>query len=224
MCSLNFTTEYRSNAEHMSPSGIVPFVQVGPFSVSEFDPIVTFVNTKGHNLSSDLNDVQRAEMKAYIALIENVLGNAEQFLSWAEASNANDVSKPRYGSVFPWPLNMILPWRKQLAEKQRLKALGWLEKSYEQVCNEVKTCCSALAEKLGEQDFFFGNNPTELDAVMFGHIFTLLTAELPSPRMAEIISQFVTLNAFCQRVEERYFAANPGVLSDLLPMKQSHFA
>ena len=46
MCDLQFTIEMRSNAEHMSPSGKVPFIKAGKFVIAEMDPIVSFVNTK----------------------------------------------------------------------------------------------------------------------------------------------------------------------------------
>ena len=46
MARLDFSIEMRSNAEHMSPSGRVPFLKAGKFVVAELDPIVTFVNNK----------------------------------------------------------------------------------------------------------------------------------------------------------------------------------
>ena len=46
MARLDFSLEMRSNAEHMSPSGKVPFIKAGKFVVAEMDPIVAFVNSK----------------------------------------------------------------------------------------------------------------------------------------------------------------------------------
>ena len=46
MANLEFTIEQRTNAEHMSPSGKVPFIRAGKFVIAEMDPIVSFVNTK----------------------------------------------------------------------------------------------------------------------------------------------------------------------------------
>lgn len=36
----------RSNAEHMSPSGKLPFIKCGAFVVADLDPIVSFVSNK----------------------------------------------------------------------------------------------------------------------------------------------------------------------------------
>ena len=48
-------------------------------------------------------------------------------------------------------------------------------------------------------------SPTELDALVFGHVFTLLTTSLPEGRFAEIIQKFPNLTSFCQRIEEKFF-------------------
>ena len=42
-----------------------------------------------------------------MSLVSNVLGNAELFLSWNDDVTLLEVTKPRYGSVYPWPLNVI---------------------------------------------------------------------------------------------------------------------
>ena len=67
----------RSNAEHMSPSGRLPFIRANKFIIAEVDPIVSFVNTKGITLTGHLDAAQKADMRAYMSLVSNVLGNAE---------------------------------------------------------------------------------------------------------------------------------------------------
>merc|ERR1719422_1999830 len=59
MNGLRFRVEQRTNAEEMSPSGKVPFIQVGAYLVAEMDPIVAFVGNKGYSLSNDLTSSQR---------------------------------------------------------------------------------------------------------------------------------------------------------------------
>ena len=135
MAALDFTIEMRSNAEHMSPSGKVPFIRAGAFVVAEMDPIVTFVNTKGISLTSTLDASQKADMRAYMSLVNNVLGNAELYLSWQEESTLAEVcsyyskimcmcvmlvilmsmkvTTPRYSAPHPWPLGSILTWQKR---------------------------------------------------------------------------------------------------------------
>ena len=56
------------------------------------DPIVTFVNTKGVSLTSTLDASQKADMRAYMSLVNNVLGNAELYLSWQEEVTLAEVT------------------------------------------------------------------------------------------------------------------------------------
>ncbi|CAH1773806.1 unnamed protein product [Owenia fusiformis] len=205
MCGLKYTVELRNNAENMSPSGIVPFMKIGPFLISELDPIIAFINTKGHHLSDNLNDSERAEMRAYMSLIDKVMVNAELYLTWCETTTYTEVTKIRYGSPYPWPLNIILPWKRQMEIGRKLKALGWAQKTYEEVCEEVRTCCSALSERLGNQQYFFGNRPSEIDALVFGHLFTILSTSQPKMDLAHIVGEFENLAAFCIHIDNKYF-------------------
>ncbi|MPC17176.1 Metaxin-2 [Portunus trituberculatus] len=53
--------------------------------------------------------------------------------------------------------------------------------------------------------------PTELDALVFGHLFTLLTTPLPDNRLATIVRSFSNLVKLCQVVERDFFEkANGG--------------
>ena len=43
------------------------------------------------------------------------------------------VTKPRHGSMYKWPLSQIIPWQKQREVYQRLSSLGWTKKTFEEV-------------------------------------------------------------------------------------------
>lgn len=205
MARLDFSLEMRSNAEHMSPSGKVPFIKAGKFVVAEMDPIVAFVNSKGVGLTEHLDTAQKADMRAYMSLITNVLGNAEAYITWLDPVTLSEVTKPRYGSVYPWPLNTVLTYLKRNETVRRLKAFGWAAKSLEEVYKEVENCCQALSERLDSQQYFFNNKPTELDALAFGHLFTILTTPLPDSRLASIVRQYRNLIDLCQTIDKEYF-------------------
>ena len=87
----------------MSPSGKLPFIRCGAFVVADLDPIINFVVNKvivsgidgyifwtsfstlnfdknknqGISLTDHLDAGQRADMRAYMSLANNILGNAE---------------------------------------------------------------------------------------------------------------------------------------------------
>lgn len=205
MLGLKFQTELRSNAEYMSPSGKVPFIQVDSLLVSELEPIIAVASAKRHSLSSELSDVQRAEMKAYMSLVQSTFVNALLYILWHDAETAQ-VTKSRCGSPYKWPLNVLIPLKKQYEVSRLLSLLGWSKKSLPEVYDEVNTVCQALSEKLGDSTYFFGSKPTELDAVVFGHLYTMLTTKLPCDRLAEIVRSYPNLAGLCSRVHDQYFA------------------
>ena len=205
MCGLNYDLQLRTNAEEMSPSGRVPFMKIGSFLFSEFDPIVAHLNTRGFSLSSDLSETQKSEMTAYITMVHSILYNAELYVSWIVNEIYSSTTKPRYGSVHPWPLNWVLPWKRQLEVRARLNANGWENKTIEDVEDEIKACLQALSDRLEKNIYFLGDKPTELDALVFGHLYNLITFQLPDSKITDIIKQFKNLADFCSRVEEKYY-------------------
>ena len=47
--------------------------------------------------------------------------------------------------------------------------------------------------------------PTELDALVFGHLYTLLTTKLPDNRLAETVKRFDNLVRFCDTIDKTFF-------------------
>ncbi|XP_064075558.1 uncharacterized protein LOC113391880 isoform X2 [Vanessa tameamea] len=178
MCNLPFEVEMRWNAEFMSPSGRVPFIKCGAFVVSELEPIVQFAANKGVTLCSKLSTEERAEMRAYMSLITNVLVNAELYISWVDQETFNTVTRVRNSSVYPWPLGWLQTRSKRSSVIKRLKALHWNDKTLDQVLADVEQCCNSLSQRLGDRDYFFGT-PTPLDALIYGHMKALLSATGP---------------------------------------------
>ncbi|XP_070332089.1 metaxin-2 isoform X3 [Odocoileus virginianus] len=231
MCNLPIKVVCRANAEYMSPSGKVPFIHVGNQVVSELGPIVQFVKAKGHSLSDGLDEVQKAEMKAYMELVNNMLLTAELYLQWCDDATVGEITLARYGSPYPWPLNHILAYQKQWEVKRKMKAIGWGNKTLDQVLEDVDQCCQALSQRLGTQPYFFNKHlniwkftvhvlsksglenfehyftimPTELDALVFGHLYTILTTQMTNDELSEKVKNYSNLLAFCRRIEQHYF-------------------
>lgn len=109
----------------------------------------------------------------------------------------------------------------------KLKVFGWANYTNEQVVRKVEKCCHTLSEKLGRNQYFYGDryddrieevpfvlqnfaflfSPTELDALVFGHIYTILTTSLPNADLQNLINdKFPSLVQFCLRVERQFFS------------------
>lgn len=205
MCNLDFSVEERANAEYMSPTGKVPFIKAGAFVISELDRIVSYASLMKATLTAGMNNAQKADMRAYMSLVNNVLGSAEMYVSWLHEGIYTAVTQPRYSSVYPWPLSAVLTYMKRRGVKKNLNMLGWGERTIDEVYAEVNTCCLALSQRLDNQNYFFGNSPCELDALVFGHLYTLIVTLLPDVRLAAIVYEYPSLIDLCRRIERTYF-------------------
>lgn len=65
--------------------------------------------------------------------------------------------------------------------------------------------------------FSFTPRPTELDALVFGHLFTILTTQLISDVLSEKVKSYSNLIAFCRRIEQRYFEGHQRDCSESVP-------
>lgn len=208
MCNLHYQVEMRLNAESMSPSGSVPFLRCGALVIADVEPIINFVHAKGIGLSGHLDNPGKADMKAYVSLVNIVLHNAELYVSWCDKSTFREVTKPRFTTSLPWPVNYFLCWQTKFDVKKKLKSADWYSKSLDEVYDEVNNCCHALSERLGSQKYFFGERPTELDAIVFGHLFAILNTPLPDNKLCSIIGEYQNLVELCRRIDVQYFQKN----------------
>ncbi|CAG9766297.1 unnamed protein product [Ceutorhynchus assimilis] len=205
MCNLEFQVEPRSNAEFMSPTGKVPFIKAGRFVMAELEGIVQFVNGKGISLTDGLDNEQKSDLRAYMTLVRNVIEIAELYICWIDRETYNEVTSVRNGSVYPWPLNHIQNREKKNQVIKKLKVLDWYNKTLEEVHQEVESCCEALSVRLDNKQYFFNGGPTELDALVFGHLFTILTTPLPRNDLAEIVRRYPSLINLVKKIEVEYF-------------------
>ncbi|KAH1015156.1 metaxin-2 [Dendroctonus ponderosae] len=205
MCNLDFQVEPRANAEDMSPTGKVPFIKVGRFVTAELEGIVQFVNGKDISLTDKLDNEQKSDLRAYMSLIKNVIEVAELYYCWNDRETYNEVTSVRNGSVYPWPLNHIKNIEKKHQVVKKLKVLDWYHKTIEEVHQEVQSCCEALNVRLDNKPYFFAEGPTELDALVFGHLFTILTTPLTRKDLAKIVRRYPPLIDLVKRIEIDYF-------------------
>ncbi|XP_031779549.1 metaxin-2 isoform X3 [Nasonia vitripennis] len=216
MCNLDFTIEPRWNAEYMSPSAKVPFIKCGAFVIPDYDNIVSFISSKGASLSEGLSEEDKVNLRAYQSLVNNVLHNAELYVCWCHEDTYNSITKNRHGSVYPWPLNHLLNWQKRNQITKRLNVLGYATKTLKEIFDDVEKCCEALSERLEDKMYFFGDSPNELDALVFSHVHTLTTSNLPSPiqELAAIIRRYPLLIDHAYLINKCFFNRTPNLSID----------
>lgn len=87
----------------------------------------------------------------------NSIFHLQLYICWMDKQTLEEVTYRRYGSVHPWPLNHIQNWRKRSAVVKKLKVFNWTSYTNEQVIKKVRKCCAFLKDKLGNNQYFYGD-------------------------------------------------------------------
>jgi hypothetical protein len=102
--------------------------------------------------------------------------------------------------VIPFPVNILSPYferRKILAD---LQYRGFTDA--DAVRQVAKDGYIALSLFLGDKQFFFGDAPTSLDAVAFGHLAQVISEKTG---LHTVVNEFPNLCAFYSRIMATYF-------------------
>lgn len=74
-----------------------------------------------------------------------------------------------------------------------------------QIFKKANKCLTCLSFRLGNDDYFFGNEPTSLDAFVYGCLAPLLKAPFPSSVFQNHLKANTNLVKFIDRITRRYF-------------------
>lgn len=158
-----------------------------------------------------LNEVQRAESRAFSSMISSRLGSAALYEAWADEKNFFAGTAAAYASTLPLLLRPFLPKARHSFVRYHLAG----EKTIQDTFDEAAECINALEARLGSRfEYFYGSSPSTLDAVCFAYIsFTLFA---PCPYLQSLLASCPNLTRHTERIGQKYFTNFPS-LSDLPP-------
>lgn len=79
------------------------------------------------------------------------------YITWNHESTYKEITKPRYSSVYPFPLNHLATYNKRKTMLSYLTVINWKDKTLDEVFKEVDKVCSSLSSVLGEKNYFFND-------------------------------------------------------------------
>ncbi|KNC97072.1 uncharacterized protein SPPG_07468 [Spizellomyces punctatus DAOM BR117] len=191
------------NDTGVSPTGELPMLRDGPLEpVVGTSKIISHLKKKGLDLDSHLTAKEQAECLAYTSLIEDKLYDALLYSWWLEVNNAAKSTKPAIAKSLRGWAGMRVPGQLQRKAEARLRKY----RDSQQVYSVARECYQALSHKLGEKEYFFGKDPSSLDAIAFGHLALHAIPALAEPTLFSILTfEFPTLYAYCERVRKTCF-------------------
>ncbi|KXZ56862.1 hypothetical protein GPECTOR_1g778 [Gonium pectorale] len=205
LAGANFAADVCSTSSS-SPTGQLPALErdayISPAEADEFASaaaVIAYAKKHIKDLDAHLSLGQRADMLAFSALIDSRLALATTLTTWCEPRGFKEHKAAAYGNNLPFPLSYLIPWSKQREVQKRFPQ----HTDMEQVYSGAVQVLDALADRLRATGgaFFFGNEPTSLDALLAGHLMYYRM----SPAVAPVQSQ-PALCAYLDRLTGRYFS------------------
>ncbi|GFR41093.1 hypothetical protein Agub_g1737 [Astrephomene gubernaculifera] len=206
----NFTVEVCSTSSS-SPTGQLPALEreayISPAESDEFASaasVIAYAKKHVRDLDSHLSLGQRADLLAFTTLVESRLNVATTLTTWCEARGFAEIKKAAYGGKLPFPLSQLIPWSKQREVRKRLEQHADME----QVYSAAVEVLDALSDRLRScsSTFFFGEQPTSLDALLAGHLLYYRSSPAVAPVLQEKVQSQPALCDYLDRLTGRYFA------------------
>ncbi len=125
---------------------------------------------------------------------------AAQYRKWCDGTVYGTMTKVRMTKVMPFPVSWTAPYamRRDFTHYLEVKGLRDSNKVYDMARNSY----IAIALKLGEKPFFFGDEPSSIDAILFGHIADALASNYG---LHTILKEFPTLCEYYSRIMATFF-------------------
>ncbi|EDV22397.1 Failed axon connections-like protein [Trichoplax sp. H2] len=200
MAKLNYVCDYGGK---VSKKGKIPWIAIDGKEIADSAFCVQYLNKRFNiDLDSHLNESQKAIAHAYIKMLEEntfwaviVQTRAIENFPWA----LNEFNVPKYLKV---PAK--LTFRRKVTKAMWGHGIG--RHSQEEIHdignNDLRACSSFLADK----KFFMGDQPSFIDAVMFGFLGEIVYALPPDCWYARLVdNEFKNLKAYCDRMKEEYW-------------------
>ncbi|XP_058450652.1 metaxin-1 homolog [Malaya genurostris] len=196
-----------------SPNGMLPYlVTDGGKKLAGYNRIVEFLQSRGFDANAQL------EEQNYIVIngcIQYVLENLYPFFMynlWGDPKNL-DTTRMIYAKRIPIPFNFYCPRKYVVKTNELTKSLAGFALEDSVAIHDVndmmlnaKKCINWVSEKLGENRFFFGDTPSEVDAILYGYLSVILKLTLPNGVLQNHLKECTNLTKFVDRITTIYFA------------------
>lgn len=203
MAGLPYRNRYTLDLQR-APKGKLPWIDDDGTVMADSGLIVEYLKRKhGDALDCDLTSLQRAQALAIARLVEEHLYWVVLHDRWI-ASPGWEMTRAAVFGRLAWPLRVIVPYVAQRGLRAELRGQGIGRHTPEQIHALGIADIDALAELLGDQEYFLGPQATSVDAVVAAFLANLLLVPLETP-VKQAAAGHSKLVAYCERVMRRYF-------------------
>lgn len=200
MSGLPYEREYGDLRK--APRGKFPVLNDNGTLIPDTVHIQTYLEQKKDiDFDSHLSEEERAMAVAFRRLIEHHLYFINGHFRWMEHPHA---VRDNYFAAVPGPIRGLVfrMVQKQVAKTMHLQGLG--RHTRNELIAFAGQDIKALAVQLDYKPFFLGDQPSSIDASLYGALENMINCELDTPMKAEC-AKHENLVDYCARFREAVF-------------------
>ncbi|CAG0900335.1 unnamed protein product [Darwinula stevensoni] len=216
-------------------TGRLPVFSHGSTILENPADIVLHFRKENHNADYELSPKESADVVAYASLVHSKLLPGILHNQWLDENNYIEFTRPNFAKILPIPFNYYYPGAFQREARRRLFSAYGLDHTAQESMMEdgfmstIETavhknaveCLTLLSNRLGDKEYFFGQSPCFLDAVVFAHLAPLLKFPFPNSPLQNHLKGCPNLVAFIERILLRYFPPTPeGIVDEDEPFRE----
>lgn len=142
-----------------------------------------------------------AESTAFASLITSRFSPALKHDLFVNDANYAEIYRSLLRKDTAWPLNQLVPFLRRREIRRSLAG-----NPEDALYFESGIALAALSTRLGDRNkFFYGDNPSVLDAIVFGHLASVLCVPLPDSKLRGQVAMYSNLVSFVGRIRQTYF-------------------
>lgn len=196
-----------------SPDGMLPYLvtETGR-KIAGYTRIVEHLQSQCYDANAQLETQNFIVINGCIQYVFENLYPYFLYSLWGDPKNV-DTTRTLYAKRIPIPFNFYCPRKYVLKTNELTRSLAGfcLEDSVElhdvaDMLLNAKKCINWVAEKLGDNQYLFGDTPSEIDAVLYGYFSVILKLTLPNNALQNHLKQCSKLVKYVDRITTIYFA------------------
>ena len=202
-----------ANDPNKGPKGKSPWVEIGTEVMGDSALIIeTLEGRLGINLDAHLDAQQQAIAVSVQRMLEEHYHQCfEHQLFFGKGAKER---LQEFAATMPIPLRWLVPTVLKRTFTKQLHARGMGRHSEEVIIAQGKSDLDALSVLLGDQHYFLGDQPSSIDACVFGFLGVSLYVAGDNP-LYTYGASIENLMRYCERMRARYY---PETLSALAPI------
>ena len=189
-----------------SSNGFLPYLKTESNEIiCGYDRIVGYLKREGYTIDeSDKTEacLNYIKQNLYPFFMYQLFGNPQNL----------DVSRALLANRTPFPFNFFYPSRyvKKTEEVCQTVAGFSLEDVIDahdtaEITLKAKKCINWMSEKLGNNEFFFNGQPSEIDATVYAYLAILLKFRLPNHSLQSHLQPCANLVKYVTNMTTKFF-------------------